>query len=113
MGALGEAMDKRADKRRYIYNTRTSYPEGSREKNRDGGVTTPSKYYEKWATLVADLSPTARLVGREEPLEAPNPAACFPLAPLDDPSVVLFLGPGGRVVAEEPPVARLWVLFGG
>src|SRR5215212_632611 len=49
----------------------------------------------------------------EEPLEAPRPAARFLLAPLGDPSVVLFLGPGGRLVAEEPPVAPLRIIFGG
>src|SRR5215212_8546422 len=49
----------------------------------------------------------------EEPLEAPRPAARFLLAPLGDPSVVLFLGPGGRLLAEEPPVAPLRIIFGG
>jgi hypothetical protein len=35
------------------------------------------------------------------------------LAPLGDRSVVPFLGPGGRLVAEEPSVTQLRVLFGG
>src|SRR5215203_1944133 len=58
-------------------------------------------------------SPTARFFAAEEPLEAPCSLACFPLAPLGDPLIVLFLGPGGGLLAEEPPVAPLGVLLGG
>jgi hypothetical protein len=93
--------------------TPVPYPKGSRGSG-VGRTTSSGKYYGQWAASVADRSPAARpSLAAEEPLVAPYPATHFFLAPPGDPSVVLFLGPGWRLLAEEPPVARLRVLLGG
>ena len=89
--------------------TPSSCPKESRQRGQRGNY--PQQVL--WAAFAAGRSPTIRPLAAEEPLEAPRSAACFPFAPLGDPSVVLFLGPGRRLLAEEPPVAPLGVLFGG
>ena len=96
-----------------VPSTRISdYAKGSRD-NGAAGWAPPTSIMGSLRGPSVTRSPAARRLLAEEPLEAPRSASCFPLAPLGDPSVVLLLGPGRLLLAEEPPVAPLGVLFGG
>ncbi len=81
--------------------TRTSYAKGSRDNNGAAGWAPPTSIMGSLRGPSVTRSPAARRFLAEEPLEAPRSAACFPLAPLGDPSVVLLLGPGRLLLLAE------------
>ncbi len=80
--------------------TRTAYARGSRG-NGAAGWATPTSIMGSLRGRSLTRSPAARRFLAEEPLEAPRSAACFSLASLGDPSVVLLLGPGRLLLLAE------------